>query len=89
MTLNDEELSRILSAHAATQLIRGGWRWADDPWEWQYERPVGGCIVQVAKVIPDRLEAFGRSPLLAELFDMMYDPTWSPEILLEFVDHLA
>jgi hypothetical protein len=77
----DEELSRVLSAHAGGQLISGGVGW----WDCAGDYPPGGCLIQVARHISGKLTAFGQDKLRAARFDGQYNPLWSMEEFIQWL----
>lgn len=80
--LNEEELSRVLTAHAlgGLEVLRG---WNDNH---IYDRPgYPGCLVQVAFEISrlSELDGLGLDGLGSAIwFDCNYDPNWTVEKLL-------
>lgn len=89
MKFNDEELSRILSAHEGGQLKRGGSHWPKNTINYQY------CIIQVADLNPCSVHVKQRvcklilpqyTNLLTIWFDNNYDPKWSTD---EFIEKLV
>ncbi len=71
---------RILSAHAGGQLIRAGYQWTEE------SESDGACIVQAAHEVPSPEQARSMDSELADLFDCSYDPAWTVEELIAWVD---
>lgn len=90
MKFTDEELSRILSAHAGGTLDRGGLTWPGprlfDVCSRRYKNLltiVRGCLLQVAKVNPSP----EIGPLrIAKAFDSEYYSSWSSDDLLQWME---
>jgi hypothetical protein len=72
------EWSRILSAHAGGQLISRGANWIT--------APIGGDIVQVAKLVHGPNAALIMNVRLGRWFDLDYLPTWTPEELIAGIE---
>lgn len=92
MKYTDEELSRILSEHAAGQLIRAG---SDINWTisgtGQY--PVG-CVNQAAynescSINDEDIPVFSLNAPMAKWFDYKYETGMTPEDLLHKLEKLG
>lgn len=73
----NEELSRILSAHAGGQLKRYGADWGAD-------NPIAGCVIQVSKMVNNDFNLDAEP--IASWFDTSYYPSWTPTYLLRRIE---
>ncbi len=79
----DEELSRILTAHAQGGLERYGF---------EHYPAYPACILQVALVCSNALDAVDLDGSLDSImgwFDSSYDPNWTPEQFLQYLENLC
>lgn len=83
MTFTDEELSRILSAHAGGQLKRSGEDWYDFAF---YGDGYMACIIQAGKCMAYAAEAARVDRDLARWFDRAYREHWTPARLLREIE---
>lgn len=82
---DDVQLSRILSAHAAGELISGGQNWYVD-WcdhEWR------SCLVQAAELVPFPGRCHGRNQLAVEWFDRNYNRNWTVDQFLRQLERVG
>ncbi len=90
--LDDEQLSRVLSAHVGGQLRRDGEMWPKQP---RRKAPAPrGCIVQVAWLCPanEGIPEFWELPIGADTlsywFDGEYDLDWPVDLFLRKLEKL-
>ena len=92
MRYTDEEMSRILSAHANGKLRRGGRDWdryeeSDSHSSWGKECDEGcGCVNQFAYNVDDRFSALPRNHRPGTWFDREYVYAMTPEELMNGLD---
>lgn len=86
LRLNEEELSRVLSAHSSFQLVREGrfdFGLIENMSPFNL-KPCGvGCVMQIALNTPLPFLAALKNNDLACWFDLNYDAYWSADTFLQ------